>query len=459
MATSPPSGQARCDTHRGQQAGWRCRACGAALCPGCTWTHEVGPTTVVACGRCRGLADPITVRRAARQTFASRLPGALVFPVVDGGWRTLLGAALVFWAFSWAGLIGAVLAYGLQWGLFFSVIRRTAHTAEPLDTPGYDGLWEDVLRPALRGLLAMALVWVPAGIWLIETADLDALAQGAWLGDPVLWLLLLVGVAWAPAALTVASVTTSTLAVLDPRLPLAMARRLGGDYALLVVTALLAAFGDVLAGLAAGLVRALPVPVVAGVAAKALTLWAPLSFARAAGLLIHTRGDELDYGLPGDYQEPVLGAVAPRGAPPPPPLVPPEVQRRLEAIELDPEPAGAPTVEPGGEPAGPAAGPLPAAPRAAPAPAPDGRPDPSRLFERARAAAAAGRFAESADLLRAAAEDEGHPVAPTAWLVLGRLYASRLDHPEAARQALEYLAARWPDGEPARQARALLGAP
>jgi tetratricopeptide (TPR) repeat protein len=291
-----------------------------------------------------------------------------------------------------------------------------------------------VLRPAIRGLLGMALVWVPAGIWLIETADLDALAGGAWLGDPVLWLLLLAGVAWAPAALTVASVTTSTLAVLDPRLPISMARRLGGDYALLVGAALLAALGDVLAGLAAGLVRALPLPVLAGVTAKALTLWAPLAFARAAGLLIHTRGDELGYGLPGDYLEPVLGAVAPRGSPPPPPLAPEDPPHRLEAIELEP-----------GAPAAPAEAP-PAA-------------DPAALFEQARGAAAAGRYAEAAELLREAAAREEHPVAAAAWLVLGRLYRGKLGHPEAGREALEYLVARWPDGEPARQARALLAAP
>lgn len=448
MATARSPGSPRCDAHRGQPAGWRCEACGAALCPDCTYLHAAGPAALPACGRCRGLAAPITVRRAERQGYAARLPGALAYPVEEGGWRTLLGAALVFWALSWLGGLASLIATGLQWGLYFSAIRRTAIAAEPLDTPDFGGLLDDVVLPMVRGVLALSLVWVPALAWLLSTHDLAALDGGAWLADPVLWLLLVVGVAWAPAALIAAAISSSTLTVLDPRFPLGLAGRLGRDYALLVGVAVLTVALDTLAGLAAGLVGALPVPVAAGVAARALTLFAPLVFARAAGLLVHTRGDELGYGVPSDYLEPILAGAVPRGAPPPPPLVPAEVQRRYEAIELDPEPE-APPAEAAAAPPD-QAGEAPAAPA---------RPDPAALFEQARAEAAAGRFAEAAELLRSAADDEDHPVAASAWLVLGRLYRGRMGQPDAGRQALEYVVARWPNGEPARQARALLAAP
>lgn len=435
-----------CDTHRDQLAGWRCRACGGALCPACAYDHAVGPATVVACTRCRGLTDPITVRRALRHPFLSTLPDALIFPVAQGGWMTLLGAAVVFWGLSKLGFLGALFAFGLQWGLVFSVIKRTSHEPDPLLPPGFDGLLEDIFLPALRAVLGFAIIWVPAALWIGATTERAAdLLGGAWLTDPVLWLLLLVGVAWAPAALTAAAVCDSTLSILDPRVPLSLARRLGGDYALLLGVALVAAVGHVLLGLLGALVAAQPVPIVAGVAARALGLWAPLVFARAAGLLLWTCGDALDYGPPGDYQVPVLAGVAPRGKAPPT-LAPAAIDHAPEPIELPIERTGH-----AAEPADLRAEPAP--------PPPPFVPDPRALFEEARAAAAAGRYDEAASLLREAAADEAHPVAPTAWLVLGRLYRNRMGHPEAGRQALEYLVARWPDAEPARQARALLAAP
>lgn len=431
-AAAPP----RCAVHGRQPAGWRCQACGATLCPDCTFTHQVGAASLAACGRCRGLAEPLTRRRADRLGYALRLPAALAFPVAEGGWKVLLASALVFRLFSWFGGLAALLGFGLRWGLYLSVIRHTAHDGAPLETPEYSDLWGDVARPALSALLGMALVLVPAVAWLGSTHELPELAAGAWLTDPVAWLLVLVGVIWAPAALMAAAMSRSLLSTLDPRVPIALMARLGGDYALLVAATLGAVVLDVLAGVAGRLVGALPVPVAAGVAAEALGLWAPLCFARAAGLLLHVRGDELGYGLAQDYLEPLLPGAEPRGSPPPEA----GATRRLQEIELPPEPAP--------EPASPAAA-VPATPSAPPR-------DAAALFEEARAAAAAGRFDEAAGLLRAAAEDEDHPVAASAWLVLARLYRNRLGHPEAARQALTYLVARWPDGEAARQARALL---
>jgi len=429
----------RCDGHPGALAAWRCHGCGAALCPDCTFAQRVAGEELPSCTRCRGLAQPLLVHRAARRSFGQRLAGTLAFPLAEGGWKTLLAAALIFWGLSRLGALGSLFAYGLAWGLFFSVIRRGAHVQEPLEPPGFEGLLDDVYLPAFRGLLATALVWLPAVLWVTGRYEgRELLTPSAWLADPVAWLLLLAGLAWAPAAVIAAAVSDSTLRMLDPRVPLGLITRLGGDYArLLGFTAAVMVLRALLAGVAVLLDR-LPVPVLSGVLAEAVGLYAPLVLARASGLLLHVRGDAVGYGHAADFLEPLFPGAAPRAVPPAEP-VHSESPRRFEAIELPDEPSGQT-----GAPA---------------APEQSAVPDPQALFEQARAAASAGDFQGAAELLRAAAAHEDHPVAPGAWLVLGRLYRRRLGQGAAARQVFEYVAARWPEGEPARQARAALAEP
>jgi hypothetical protein len=425
-----------CDGHPAVPAAWRCRHCGAGLCPDCTYLERAGTAELPACLRCRGLAEPLRVHRAARRSFAARLPETLAFPVAGGGWKTLLAAATIFWLLDSIGGLGSLFAFGLEWGLFFAVVRRSSHVLEPLEPPGFDGLLDDVYLPAFRGLLASAIVWTPAILWITTWSEGESLlAPATWLGDPVVWLLILLGLLWAPAAIIAAAVSDSTLRMLDPRVPIGMVVRLGSDYALLLGFALALTLVRAVLVAVTMLVHRLPVPLLPGFLAELLSLYTPLVLARAAGLLLHVRGDAVGYGHTEDYFEPVWPGAVPRAAPPPstPPV---EAPRRFEAIELPDEPA-------------PTAAPPP--PAAVPA-----TPEPQALFDQARAAATAGEYERAAELLRAAVADEHHPVTPGAWLVLGRLYRRRLGQPEAARQVFEYVAARWPDGEPARLARAAL---
>lgn len=443
-----------------------------------------GTTTLTACSLCGGVAAPLTVHRAQAASFPSRLPRALLYPLSRGGLLTLAAVAAVVTALRWFGLLGAFLASGVSWAFFFSLIRTSARGSEELEVGDFGDPLSDVVVPALRGLLATALLWVPALLYLASRIDRESLANPAALAglaaDPVLWLILLASVLYAPMAIVMAAMGGGFLQMLNPVAGVAFMARLGRDYLVAVAAIVALGLGDLLAGLLGRLFAATGVPFVSAWGAAALGLYFPAVMSRVLGLLLHVRGDSLEVGLPQDYQDPVLPGVEPRGSPP--------------AAD-----AAAPgTAAPPEAPPTPAARPAPAAARVAPvasaAPAPaepvletvDLRAAIARAVEEedlpravalygasslrasdleprvhfavARGAAAARDYRLAVRALRAAASSPKDPVAPRALLVMSRIYARKLGDPATARRMLDHLLESYPESDAAREGRADLAA-
>lgn len=452
---SPP---ARCARHPAAAAGWFCAGCRAALCPGCTYVRLATPIEIVGCARCGEAVEVLTRHRSEARSFAARLPRALASTFTPAGLLTLAGTAVVTWLFGHLGLPGAVLRAGVFFALLFAAIRQASRGEAGLEPPDFAELWADVVRPALLGLLAVAILVVPAVLWLVRRPE--GWSEGLAV-DPVLWAIALASVLYAPIALMSAAMGGSAGQMLNPLALASAARRLGGDYLRAVgVCALLVAVGVVaivLAALAAGLA---PIPVVSAVLVELVGLVAPVLIARTLGLLLHVRGDAIGMGIPADYVEPALPGVAPRGVAPAraaPADAAGQAGRagRFEAIELDPPEAPAPDdaarvaeLVRAGDLA--AAARLYATLRAPAAPLPA-----DLLFQVAKGASGAGEHLVAARALHAAARTMDPVVAPDALLVLARICLQRLNRPDDARAALAQLLARFPDSVAARHGRAL----
>ena len=467
----------RCARHNARAA-WRCRSCGEALCPGCAFVQRTGPADLLSCVRCRGLAEPITIHRRELRSFAARLPGAIVYPLLPGPLVAVLAAGSVFALLSYGGLIGAILGFAIKWTFLFSVIRQAARGAKGYEAAELAEEGLDLFFPALRGFIGTGIVWVPAVAWFAwrfgATHDV-----AAGLADPIFWLILLAGLVYAPAALMHAAAGGRALEMLNPVFIVSFIARLGADYALAVGAIVLLGVAWIALGVAGGLASQLPVPVVSRILGESIPLLATTAMSRVLGVLLYVRGDTLDYGVESDYLEPVWPGAVPRGSEPVLATVVVEPEPAQQPIEIEDDrpppaasPAPAPVAAPG--PPAPAEPEDPAASIAAAVAAGDaagavdlfqayrGPPAaiPARaLFAIAKSASDQARFPLSARALHAAGTGEDAAVAPNALLVLARIYERRLGRSAEARQVLEYLVARWPQSDAATQARALLSPP
>jgi hypothetical protein len=449
---------------------------------------RVGPIDSDGCAKCRGLAERLRARRAELRSFVDRIPSAFRYPLNPGGLLSILGLALVMRVLQVFGMLGAFLAFGVYWAFLFGVILATWKGQEALEPPDFSDVFEDLLLPAVRGVVAGAIVLVPFVFRAVTLvlgavrergaggggADAGLTVAAVVLTDPLIWLLLLASAAYLPAALLAAAVGRSVLAMLNPLVPIQVARALGSDYAV----AVLVNTGLTIAGQVAGATLGKAVGqlwFVGGTLAIVPGAYFAIVAARVLGLLVHVRGDELGMGEPDDYLEPLLAGATPQGGSVN--LEPAPRRPRAEdlggpapvaqAVAIRPQPPAEPILET-----------VPVEPTTVPAPPGDpleaalaagdlaralalykerqgakGTLTPAQLFEIARGAAQAAEYPIAAHALHAAASAPDDPVAPDALLVLGRLYRGKLGKPDAARQAFQALVARHPGTAAAEQAK------
>lgn len=461
------AGATLCGRHAAGRAAWRCRACGGLLCARCVWVQRVGTVELLACGRCRGPVDRLTRHRREARSFPSRLPGALAYPFVPGTLAGVAAAACVLALFSYGGMVGSILRYSVYWAFLFSIVRQTARGARSFEPAELGGEGVELVLPAVRGFLATAIVWAPGAIWFFTEHGVDVAAG---VRDPVLWLILAVGLFYAPAAIMHAATGGRTLEMLNPLWVGSFIFRLGSDYAVAVLAIAGLGVADLLLTLAALAVRATPVPFLSRAGAEVVGLLAPAAMARVLGLLLYVRGDDLGYGVPEDYEEPLVADATPMGSEPVLATVAVSAEPEAQAIAA-PAAATAARVQA-------IEAPQPAAPRAAADvaalvaasdlagalaafrahPGPPESIPPRALFAVAKAASDAGEHLVAARALYAAGRGDDPAVAPNALLVLARVYERRLGRAAHARQVLEHLVSRWPGSDAARQARAALEA-
>lgn len=319
-----------CQQHPRAPAGWRCQACGAALCPDCAVGRRAQTVELVACGLCGDAAHPILTHRG-REPLARRLTGAWRYVFTASGLQVLTAVSLVLAALGWLlettipflKVLPLALYGSMFWATFFTLVRDSSRGDTELETPEFTDFFNDGILPGIRGLTAFAAVWMPA---ILYTAFLRPGHTG-WLGlgviltgenvppellrDPVLWALLLLGVVWQPQALLVTAAGMPPSAIYNVPAVVRMVRALGRDYLLTVgVLVLLGVLHLVAHGLAHGL-RLLDVVFISRVLAEAVTLVVPFTAAHVLGLLLFVRGDSLGYGLTRDYWVPILGETKP----------------------------------------------------------------------------------------------------------------------------------------------------
>lgn len=468
----PPPGAPPCQRHPAAPAGWRCQACEAALCVECAEGRRVGSVELVACGLCGGAAPPILVHRD-QVPLARRLSGAWRFLVTPGGIQSLVAisgvlallAWMAHWTFVFLRVLPLALYFGVFWGTFFALLRGASRGDSDPELPEFVDLFRDGILPGLRGLVVMAVLWLPLLARARMKTDVFAwdpqfLFAPDMLADPVLWGMLLVGLLWLPMALILTATGQPLRSVFNPVGVFLRALRLGGDYLLAVGVLLVLVLVHALAHALGARLLAANVFVVSRWGAELLTCVAPFLGAHVLGLLLYVRGDALGYSAAGDSLRPVLGDARPVRQPPP-------LREALApAPESSPEPTAEPTSATG-------AGRAAAEQVAALASAVDARdvaqalavyaalralpgvrvPPAHHLFV-GQAAAVEGDFPLSIQALEAAADaapDE--PTAPRALVLLARVVGERMRDTARAEELYRYVVHRYPESEAARFAR------
>lgn len=325
MESDGQAGTHRCVRHPGAPAGWECSGCHSKLCPDCTAVRRTGTSQLFVCCCCGDMARPITIERAS-VPFLHRVLDAPLFPLKPPGLVALamLSVFLAFMSYfrsSFAPPMARwfvfLVYYGTFWAYMLYIIRSTGAGTTRMAVPEFRDIRTDLFGPALKGIAATAMIWVPAVAYAFAVrqwglTDFLALAP---LRDPIFWALILLGVVYAPMALLAAATDIELGGMLNPIRIFTYIRRMGWPYfgavAALIV---LAVAGAIVDSFIVPHLMAIPIPFVCRILATAAGLWAPFVMVRVLGLLLHVYGWHLDWGDRSEYADPVLRGVAPRGS-------------------------------------------------------------------------------------------------------------------------------------------------
>ena len=336
----PSSPLASCQQHPTARAGWHCLGCSALLCPECVEARRMHTVDLLSCRRCGDRAEALIVHRSEQHPLADQLGHAWRYLFNAQGVTMVLGLATVLTGLGFltrvslivGRLAPAALCFGVFWGCFFATLRASARGEKAVPVPEFTELFGDWLLPALRGLVATCVVWLPLGLYLVYGTPWDARAYGDRLladpmfymtgrfhalpweplaQDPAAWVLGLAGLAYFPMALLLAATGSHLLDMLNPLRGVNSIRRMGRDYVLTLGTlltlglVLLAArgLGSELRSLGGGFITLW--------LAEVLEAPVPFVMAHVLGLLLHTRGDAVGYGDARDYLTPVLPDATP----------------------------------------------------------------------------------------------------------------------------------------------------
>jgi hypothetical protein len=329
-----------CTQHSNARAAWRCTKCQNNLCPACAATDTIQGKEIIRCVSCRGIAEWLLSRKQIVPYWG--MFGAFLLAIFSvSGLLQILGAALLMTVFAYVPIIGGLLALGVYASFYFLVIRRFAYGEETMPKPGdFSGLYDDILAPLLRFILATLLLWLPAFLYIRS--------QGFWvllvinpmsvLHDPVLVLILVLSLLYFPAAIITAAVTENTLAMLNPLVILGLVLRIPVQYLVTMVVWGLMTVADLYLG--AQIDRFLAehaVVFVTPLLSAFFGLFIPVLNGMVLGRLCYQNGEELGFTTARELMVPELPGAKPKGTLPPearaPAAAPPQ------AIELTPEPA------------------------------------------------------------------------------------------------------------------------
>lgn len=349
---SNPSPAQKCERH-GAAAGWECTICHEPLCPDCSALKSIPPVTMLACARCGEMAEPLLRKKSESATLAQRLPGAFAFPFRGEGLPAWLGISMFLWLFSFLGLLGAAIGWGVVIASLFGLTRSTARGGDHLELSDFQDPLSSIALPMVRFTLIMFPAW--AGGFLSSYLRQD------WL----YWVALAVTVLWSPTAYIGAAASANLVDMMNPFRVLGATARIGKDFGVYLGGILAVGATIFLSVPLAMLVnKYLVVPVLGGVLTQMVLSFGPFVGARVAGLVLMLHGPVFGWGEEFDLWEPVLGDTQPRGELPvkrtlprhlpssieleeePVVMEPPRAHDRFAAIELNPEADRPPDVAP-----------------------------------------------------------------------------------------------------------------
>ncbi len=322
---SKPTLPLRCERH-GAAAGWQCTICHQPLCPDCTATKIISPVTMLACGRCGEMAEPLLRKKSESATLAQRLPGAFLFPFRGEGLPAWLGLSMFLWLFSFGGVMGSLIGWGVVVASLFGLTRSTARGGDHIELSDYQDPLTSIALPLVRFFLVMFPAWG------------GALVANHY-GIPKLhWVALAVTVLWSPTAYIGAAAGASLVHMLNPVQVLGATARIGKDFGVYLAGIIAVGVTMLLSLPLALLVNEYVVlPVLGGVATQMVLVFGPFVGARVAGLVLMLHGPVFGWGEEFDLWEPVLGDAVPRGQLP---VRESTLPRHLPStIELEPEQA------------------------------------------------------------------------------------------------------------------------
>lgn len=290
-----------CRHHRQALAGWSCETCRAKLCPQCVAEKMVEKVTVEVCASCGEGVTRLLEHRAETIPYAQRLRSVWRYPLSFGGYVAMGGVGLLcaVGIFDFRFLIVGMAVF---WGFMFSLIQSSARGIDDIEPPDFRSLFDSVLLVLLRAILATSASWVPmiAYAWVAKLTLLDALV------DPILWVLMVFGLLYAPMVIMGAAVGTPLLRLLNPVWMVRCVGLLGREYWRAVgMLGVLFGVQFAVGWLAVGLAR-IPIPLLPMLVAFTALMYAPLVMTRVVGLLLFVCGDKLGYGDPQDYYELVV---------------------------------------------------------------------------------------------------------------------------------------------------------
>jgi pentatricopeptide repeat protein len=338
-----------CRKHPRIKAGWSCPTCNADLCPDCVATKSVGHRTapVDLCCECRRRAEPITVHRSEIIPFWQRVLDAPRFPLNMVGLLSLavlgfVNALTSYVAFASMMIMGGgvfLLRQGLFWASVFFIIRDSGAGATRMGVLGLRDIQSDVVAPAIKGIVSTALVWLPAVVYIVAVAEGGLLGILTYEGhkDPVVWLLALIGIVYAPMALLAGATDLGFGEILNPIRIFTCIKRMGRDYFLgILAVAIVLVAGRILEQLVGMALDHVNVIFLPRWGKAIVSLYPSFIAARILGVLLFTRGEALDWGRSEDYQVPVLLGVRPRGK------LPDKPERQEEPLQGMDKPAKKP---------------------------------------------------------------------------------------------------------------------
>lgn len=306
----------RCSTHGAQRAAWRCTSCQRTLCPHCTALRRVpsGGTSIEVCTHCGGLAAPILVRRKVLG-YVQALPDFLGSLMTMDGITTLVALGLMTYILRSIGL--DVFGRAILIAYVLNIIDRAAHGSERLPEPTDFHGPGSLVMPVVRLAVAVAYIWVPGLLYLQLSGAWESLyfdGPSAIVDDPVVIILVVLGVLYFPVAVVVAGVSESVLAVLNLRLGVQVISRVPLQYlGAVLLSGLILMLGGLYALWARLLISLIPIPIIVPVACEVFGMVFWLTPAWVLGRFIYQNHEHFGVMLEGQNLEPEWPGAVPLG--------------------------------------------------------------------------------------------------------------------------------------------------